>query len=51
MNIQAQISRHLLDVIVRAHSSTYRNLQGTVEHLHYHLGQILTLKTLIKAGR
>lgn len=27
----------------------YRNLQGNVEHLHYHLGQILILKKLIKA--
>jgi uncharacterized damage-inducible protein DinB len=27
----------------------YRNLQGNVEHLHYHLGQILVLKKLVKA--
>lgn len=26
----------------------YRNLQGNVEHLHYHLGQIMILKKLLK---
>ncbi|MCF6402548.1 DinB family protein [Chitinophaga filiformis] len=40
----------LPEPIVADHSSTYRNLQGTVEHLHYHLGQIVILKKLIKAG-
>jgi uncharacterized damage-inducible protein DinB len=29
-------------------SSYYKNFQGTVEHAHYHLGQIVILKKLIK---
>ncbi|UPK71714.1 DinB family protein [Chitinophaga filiformis] len=42
--------KRLQEPIVAGHSSTYKNLQGTVEHLHYHLGQIVILKKLIKAG-
>lgn len=42
--------KRLQEPIVAEHSSTYKNLQGTVEHLHYHLGQIVILKKLIKAG-
>jgi len=29
--------------------SYYRNLQGTIEHSHYHLGQIVVLKKLIRS--
>ena len=29
----------------------YRNLQGIVEHLHYHLGQIVLLKKLMAATK
>ncbi len=32
-------------------SSAYKNLQGTVEHVHYHLGQMVILKKLIKATK
>ena len=32
-------------------SSAYKNLQGTVEHVHYHLGQMVILKKLVKAER
>lgn len=28
-------------------STSYKNLQGTVEHVHYHLGQIVILKHLV----
>jgi uncharacterized damage-inducible protein DinB len=31
-------------------SSYYKNLQGIVEHAHYHLGQMVILKKLIKQG-
>lgn len=34
--------------IVAGSSSSYKNLQGTVEHIHYHLGQIVILKKLVK---
>lgn len=43
--------KRLPEPIVRDHSSTYKNLQGSVEHLHYHLGQIVILKKLIKSGK
>jgi uncharacterized damage-inducible protein DinB len=29
-------------------SSYYKNFQGTVEHAHYHLGQIVMLKQLVR---
>lgn len=29
-------------------STTYKNLQGTVEHVHYHLGQLVILKNLVR---
>ena len=38
----------LPEAIVPGQSSTYKNLQGTVEHVHYHLGQIVLLKKLIR---
>lgn len=28
----------------------YRNLQGIIEHCHYHLGQVVVVKKLIAAG-
>ncbi|SDG02496.1 DinB family protein [Chitinophaga filiformis] len=40
----------LEEPILPDHSSTYKSLHGMVEHLHYHLGQIVILKKLIKAG-
>jgi hypothetical protein len=38
----------LFQPIVPGHSSIYKNVQGTVEHIHYHLGQIVILKKLIR---
>lgn len=35
--------------ILPEHSTAYRNLQGSVEHVHYHLGQMVILKKLIRA--
>ena len=35
--------------ILEGYSSVYKNLQGTVEHIHYHLGQILIVKKLVRA--
>lgn len=34
--------------ILPGYSSTYQNLQGAVEHLHYHLGQLVILKNLVR---
>jgi uncharacterized damage-inducible protein DinB len=35
--------------ILPEHASAYKNLQGSVEHVYYHLGQIVILKQLIRA--
>ncbi|PSL21480.1 DinB family protein [Chitinophaga ginsengisoli] len=40
----------LEEPILPDHSAIYKSLHGMVEHLHYHLGQIVILKKLIKAG-
>jgi uncharacterized damage-inducible protein DinB len=34
--------------ILPGYSTAYKNLQGTVEHVHYHLGQIVIIKKLLK---
>lgn len=34
----------LFTPILPAHSSAYKNFSGQVEHVHYHLGQIMMLK-------
>lgn len=34
--------------ILPGFSTAYKNLQGTVEHVHYHLGQIVIIKKLLK---
>lgn len=41
----------LEEPLVKGGSSAYKNLQGAVEHVHYHLGQMMILKKLIKAKR
>jgi uncharacterized damage-inducible protein DinB len=38
----------LFQPIVPGRSSIYKNVQGMVEHIHYHLGQIVILKKLIR---
>lgn len=35
--------------ILPGSSSSYKNLQGSVEHIHYHLGQMVILKKLVKS--
>ena len=42
---EANLTKPLLE----GGSSAYKNLQGTVEHVHYHLGQIVILKKLIRS--
>ena len=34
--------------ILPTYGSAYKNLQGAVEHLHYHLGQLVLLKNLVR---
>ena len=40
----------LSESLTEGGSSAYKNMQGTVEHIHYHLGQIMILKKLIRSG-
>jgi DinB superfamily len=39
----------LMEPILEGYSSGYKNMQGTVEHIHYHLGQLVILKHLVRA--
>ncbi|WP_432713707.1 DinB family protein [Pedobacter sp.] len=48
--IRAVDKNRLLSPILPGYSSTYKNLQGSAEHIHYHLGQIVLLKQLIRAS-
>ncbi|MDQ2752730.1 MAG: DinB family protein [Bacteroidota bacterium] len=41
----------LEEPLVNGGSSAYKNMQGAVEHVHYHLGQMMILKKLVKAKR
>jgi len=34
--------------VLPGHSSAYKNFQGQVEHVHYHLGQIVMLKKYLR---
>jgi hypothetical protein len=35
--------------ILPNYPSVYKNLQGSVEHVHYHLGQLVLLKNLVRS--
>jgi hypothetical protein len=37
----------LWDVFSEKYGTVYRNIQGVIEHNHYHLGQIVVLKKII----
>ncbi len=39
------------DFVKEAYGNYYRNLQGFIEHAHYHLGQIVLLKKIIRGRR
>ncbi|NML65319.1 DUF664 domain-containing protein [Hymenobacter sp. RP-2-7] len=47
--IRAVPDEQLTAAILPGYSSAYKNLQGAVEHLHYHLGQLVILKSLVRA--
>jgi uncharacterized damage-inducible protein DinB len=36
------------ELTVTGHSTNYKTLHGVAEHVHYHLGQIVLLKKLVK---
>jgi uncharacterized damage-inducible protein DinB len=36
------------ELTITGHSTHYKTLHGAVEHVHYHLGQIVLLKKLVK---
>lgn len=38
-----------MDFTETKYGNYYRNLQGIIEHIHYHLGQIVLIKKLLKA--
>ena len=38
----------LLDITVTGRSTYYKTLHGLIEHAHYHLGQIVLLKKLVR---
>jgi len=40
----------LQDPILSGYSTAYKNLQGSVEHIHYHLGQMVILKNLLRSS-
>lgn len=42
--------KRLEEPIIEGYSSGYKNMQGTVEHIHYHLGQLVILKHLVRAS-
>lgn len=42
-------AEQLTEPILPGYSSAYKNLQGAVEHLHYHLGQLVILKNLVRS--
>jgi Protein of unknown function (DUF1572) len=41
------VSPNFFNAVPPYHNSFYKNLQGIVEHNHYHLGQIVLLKKLL----
>lgn len=47
--IRAFSEAALPEPIMSNYSSAYKNLQGAVEHVHYHLGQLVLLKNLVRS--
>jgi hypothetical protein len=43
-------SRLWEDFVDPKYGNYFRNIQGIIEHTHYHLGQIVLLKALVRAG-
>lgn len=42
-------AERLAEPILAGYGSAYKNLHGAVEHLHYHLGQLVVLKNLVRS--
>jgi hypothetical protein len=47
--IRRMPAEQLPEPILPAYSSAYKNLHGAVEHVHYHLGQLVVLKNLVRS--
>jgi hypothetical protein len=47
--IEKLTAEQLEQEILPGYPSAYKSLQGCVEHVHYHLGQIVILKQLLRA--
>jgi hypothetical protein len=47
--IEQMPESRLWENISEKYGSFYRNIQGVIEHNHYHLGQIVILKKIIRA--
>ncbi len=45
---QLTVEQLEVDFTDKKHGSFYRNIHGIIEHLHYHLGQIVILKRIIR---
>ena len=47
-----QLPEHLMweDFTDKKYGIYYRNLHGIIEHMHYHLGQIVLIKKIIRSG-
>lgn len=47
--VESMDDSRLEDIFLeKKYGSIYRNLHGNIEHMHYHLGQIVLLKKLIR---
>lgn len=42
-------SKFMVDFSEEKYGSVYRNLHGIIEHLHYHLGQLVIIKKLLRS--
>lgn len=51
-SLVAQLPDEKLDTVfvLEKYGTYYRNIQGIIEHTHYHLGQLSLLKKMIAAG-
>ena len=49
-NLVEKLPEHKLweDFTDKKYENYYRNIQGIIEHLHYHLGQLVLIKKIVK---
>jgi hypothetical protein len=49
--IEEMPEKKLWENVSEKHGNYYRNIQGVIEHNHYHLGQIVQIKKLLAKSR